>query len=66
MFTIRTVSARDGAVCAQFREPLFGELCADKEETFRRFAFASKYACKITAFPVRFGCSQNGNDHFRR
>ena len=65
-FIVRAVSARDSAACAQFHEPLFGELCADKEKTFRRFVIASKYACKITAFPVRFGCSQNGNDHFRR
>jgi len=37
LFTVWAVSARDGAACAQFREPLFGELCADKEKTFRRF-----------------------------
>ena len=64
-FIVRAVSARDGAACAQFREPLFGERCADKGETFRCFVIASKYAYKITAFPVRFGYSPNGHDHFK-
>ena len=61
LFTVWAVSARDGAACAQFREPLFGERCADKGETFRRFEIALKYACKITAFTDRFNCGQN--DH---
>ena len=46
------------------REPLSGELYAEHRETFHRLTIASKYAYKITAFPVRFGCSQNGHDHF--
>ena len=64
-FIVRAVSARDSAACAQFHESLFDELCADNRETFRRFAIASKYAYKITAFPVRFGYSPNGHDHFK-
>ena len=52
LFPVRAVSARDDAACAQFREPLSGERCAEKGETFRRFVIASKYACKITASPV--------------
>ena len=64
LFTIRTVSARDDATCAQFREPLFGERCADKGETFRRFEIALKYACKITAFTDRFRCGQNDHTYF--
>jgi len=52
LFTIRTVSARDDATRTQLREPLSGERCAEKGETFRRFVIASKYACKITSFSL--------------
>ena len=64
LFTVLAVLARDSAVRARFREPLSGELFAEHRDIFRRFAIASKYAYKITAFPVRFGCPQNGHDHF--
>ena len=56
LFTVLAVLARNGATCTLFREPLSSELYAEHRETFRRFAIASKYAYKITAFPVRFGC----------
>ena len=65
-FTVLAVLARNGATCTLFREPLSSELYAEHRETFRRFAIASKYAYKITVFPVRFGCPQNGHDHFIR
>ena len=65
LFTVLAVLARDSAVRAWSREPLSSELYAEHRETFRRFAIASKYAYKITAFPVRFGYSPNGYDHFK-
>ena len=65
LFTVLAVLARNGATCTLFREPLSSELYAEHRETFRRFAIASKYAYKITAFPVRFGYSPNGHDHFK-
>ena len=52
LFAVHAISARNGAARAQFREPLSCELCADNGDIFRRFAIASKYASKITAFPV--------------
>jgi len=58
--------SRNGTICTPFREPPSGELYADNRDIFRRFAIASKYAYKITTFPVRFGCPKNGNDHFIR
>ena len=66
LFAVWAVLLRNGAICSSFREPPSGELYAEHKETFRRFAIASKYAYKITAFPVRFGCPQNGYDHFIR
>ena len=66
LFTVRAVLSQNAAICTSFREPPSGELYTDKRETFRCFEIALKYACKITAFPVRFGCSQNGHDHFIR
>jgi len=66
LFTVLAVLARNGATCTLFREPLSSELYAEHRETFRRFAIASKYAYKITAFPVRFVCPQNGNNLFIR
>ena len=66
LFTVRIVLSRNGTICTPFRESLFCEQCADNREIFRRFATASKYTYKITAFPIRFGCPQNGNDHFIR
>ena len=65
LFTVRIVLPRNDATCTLFREPLYGELYADKGETFRRFAIASNSACKIAVFPVYFGCSLNGHDHFK-
>ena len=64
LFTARIVLPRNGATCTLFREPLSSELYADNKEVFRRFAIASKSACKIAVFPVYFGCSQNENGHF--
>jgi|GEM_PF-5450393 len=64
LFTVRIVLPRNDATCTLFREPLYGELYADNKEVFRCFVIASKSTCKIAVFPVYFGCSQNGHDHF--
>lgn len=63
-FTVLAVLARNGATCTLFREPLSSELYAEHRETFRRFAIASKYAYKITAFTDRFRCGQNDHTYF--